>query len=176
MPSANILLYVDAQFASPYAMSAFVALQEKGLPFEIATIDLAANANHEQHFAVTSITRRVPTLVHNSFGLSESSAISEYLNEAFSGTPLYPGELYSRARARQVQAWLRSDLMPIKQERTTEVVFYEPTKSHFLPRRRHPRRSYFPSRSYCFLPTLKTCLANGASPTSTSRLCSIALS
>ena len=28
-----------------------------------------------------------------------------------------------RARARQVQAWLRSDLVPLRQERSTEVVF-----------------------------------------------------
>lgn len=127
MPPANLLLYVDAQFASPYAMSAFVALHEKGLAFEIATVDLAAKANHEPHFAATSLTRRVPTLVHSDFSLSESSAISEYLDEAFPGTPLYPAEPRSRARARQVQAWLRSDLMPIRQERPTEVVFYRPT-------------------------------------------------
>ena len=129
MPTANLLLYVDAKFISPYAMSAFVALHEKGLPFEIKTIDLAANANHESNFAALSLTRRVPTLVHNGFSLSESSAIAEYLNEVFPGTPLYPADPRSRARARQVQAWLRSDLGPVRQERSTEVVFYGPTKS-----------------------------------------------
>ena len=129
MSTANLLLYVDAKFVSPYAMSAFVALHEKGLPFEIATIDLAANANLEPHFAAMSLTRRVPTMVHNGFSLSESSAIAEYLNEVFPGTPLYPADPRSRARARQIQAWLRSDLGPIRQERSTEVVFYGPTKS-----------------------------------------------
>lgn len=128
MPTANLLLYVDAKFISPYAMSAFVALHEKGLPFEIKTIDLAAHANNEPNFAALSLTRRVPTLVHNGFSLSESSAIAEYLNEVFPGTPLYPADPRSRARARQVQAWLRSDLGPIRQERSTEVVFYGPTK------------------------------------------------
>lgn len=105
-------------------MSAFVSLLEKRLTFETATVDLAAQANHEAGFAATSVTQRVPTLVHNRFALSESSAISEYLDEVFPGTPLYPAEPHSRARARQVQAWLRSDLMPIRQERSTEVVFY----------------------------------------------------
>lgn len=124
MSPTPLLLYVDAQFASPYAMSAFVSLLEKGLTFDTATLDLAAQANHEAGYAVTSLTRRVPTLVHNGFALSESSAISEYLDEVFPGTPLYPTEPHSRARARQVQAWLRSDLMPIRQERPTEVVFY----------------------------------------------------
>ncbi|MEO8118750.1 MAG: glutathione transferase [Rhodoferax sp.] len=124
MSPTQLLLYVDAQFASPYAMSAFVSLLEKDLTFDTVTLDLAAKANHEAGFAATSLTRRVPTLLHNGFSLSESSAISEYLDEVFPGTPLYPAEPHSRARARQVQAWLRSDLLPIRQERSTEVVFY----------------------------------------------------
>ncbi|HEX5682761.1 MAG TPA: glutathione transferase [Ideonella sp.] len=124
MEQNDIRLYVDTQFASPYAMSAFVALSEKGLAFEVTTVNLAAKENHEAGFAGKSLTRRVPTLIHGSFSLSESSAITEYIDESFSGVALYPAEPRSRARARQVQAWLRSDLMPIRQERSTEVVFY----------------------------------------------------
>lgn len=105
-------------------MSAFVALHEKGLPFEIATVDLAARENQTTSFAGMSLTRRVPTFLHGDFSLSESSAITEYIDELFPSTPLYPVDLRTRARARQVQAWLRSDLMPIRQERSTEVVFY----------------------------------------------------
>ncbi|MBI2959542.1 MAG: glutathione transferase [Betaproteobacteria bacterium] len=123
MPSSNFLLYVDAQFVSPYAMSAFVALHEKGLAFDVTTVDLAAKENLGAGFAATSLTRRVPTLVHEGFGLSESSAIAEYLDELFPQPPIYPRDTRARARARQVQAWLRSDLMPLRQERSTEVVF-----------------------------------------------------
>jgi glutathione S-transferase len=110
-------------------MSVFVALHEKGLPFDIRTIDLAAKANLEPGFAAASLTRRVPTLVHDGFALSESSAIAEYLDDVFPGAPLYPDEPRERARARQIQAWLRSDLMPIRQERSTEIVFYRPTEA-----------------------------------------------
>lgn len=95
-------------------MSAFVALHEKRVQFETATVDLAAKEHHAAHFAAMSLTQRVPTLVHNGFSLSESSAISEYVNEVFPGPSLYPSDPLSRARARQVQAWLRSDLMPIR--------------------------------------------------------------
>jgi glutathione S-transferase len=119
-----MLLYVDARFASPYAMSVFVGLLEKKLAFEIESVDLAANGNQEPAFAATSITRRVPTLIHDDFALSESSAISEYIDEAFPGARLYPADARCRARARQVQAWLRSDLVPIRHERPTTVVFY----------------------------------------------------
>jgi glutathione S-transferase len=116
-------LYVDANFASPYALVAFISLIEKGLDFEIEALDLAANAHHDPAFARTSITRRVPTLIHDGFALSESSAICEYLDESFAGTRLYPSDLRARARARQIQAWVRSDLMPIRDERPTFVVF-----------------------------------------------------
>jgi glutathione S-transferase len=127
MPNQSLLLFVDSAYLSPYAMSAFVALQEKALPCKLETVDLEAGANREARFATTSITRRVPTLVHGDFALSESSAIVEYLDEVFPGAPLYPTETRARARARQVQAWLRSDLMPLRKERSTEVVFRRPS-------------------------------------------------
>jgi glutathione S-transferase len=122
-------LYVDTQFASPYAMSVFVALHEKKLAFEMSPVDLAALEHRAATFSDISLTQRVPTLLHGDFALSESSAITEYLDEVFPGAALYPTEPRSRARARQVQAWLRSDLMPIRQERSTEVVFYRPSSA-----------------------------------------------
>jgi glutathione S-transferase len=36
---------------------------------------------------------------------------------------LYPPEASARARARQLQAWVRSDLMPLREERPTSSVF-----------------------------------------------------
>src|SRR4051812_36672336 len=106
-------------------MSAFVVLHEKNLPFEIETVDLAAKENYRPDFAAASLTRRVPTLVHDDFSLSESSAIAEYLEEVFPGPAVYPRDPRHRARARQIQAWVRSDFMPMRQERPTEVVFIE---------------------------------------------------
>lgn len=120
-------LYVDSNYASPYAMSVFVALHEKKLPFEITTLDLSRGAASAAAYAKLSLTHRVPTLVDGDFSLSESSAITEYLHEAYPGQALYPAEVKNRARARQVQAWVRSDLMPIRLERTTVVLFYGPS-------------------------------------------------
>ena len=122
--SDSPILFADAQYASPYAMSAFVALTVKQVPFELRTVDLSAAAHHAPAYTELSLTRRVPTLVHDGFALSESSAIDEYVDEAFAGPALYPADRRQKARARQVQAWLRSDLMPIRMERSTEVVFY----------------------------------------------------
>lgn len=123
-----MLLYVDRKFASPYAMSVFVALHEKGIPFDMRTVDMQAGAMRTPEYAATSLTQRVPTLVDGDFALSESSAITEYLEEVYPGARLYPADPKLRARARQVQAWLRSDLMPIRIERPTDVIFYRPSR------------------------------------------------
>jgi glutathione S-transferase len=133
MPSSHLKLYVDSQFLSPYAMSAFVALHEKGLSFDMATVDISTQGTRSADFIAASLTQRVPALMHGAFYLPESSAISEYLDETFAETPLYPKLPQNRAVARYIQAWLRSDLMPIRQERPTEVLFYGVKKPALSP-------------------------------------------
>jgi len=124
MNDSSLRLYVDTQFTSPYAMSCFVALREKGIEFEMSTLELDKLENQASDYARLSLTQRVPTLVQGDFALSESSAITEYLEDVFPQTAVYPRHPQKRAAARQVQAWLRSDLLPIRQERSTLVVFY----------------------------------------------------
>lgn len=124
MNQPPLRLYVDSLYTSPYAMSVFVTLREKGLAFDLVTLDLDAAQNQTADFAHLSLTQRVPTLVEGDFALSESSAITEYLDQAYPEIRVYPADPKQRARARQVQAWLRSDLLPIRQERSTMVVFY----------------------------------------------------
>ncbi|MDO7896935.1 glutathione transferase [Pseudomonas citrulli] len=124
MNAPSLRLYVDAQFTSPYALSCFVALREKGIEFEMVTVNLDKLENQSGDYARLSQTQRVPSLVHGDFALSESSAITEYLEDVFPQVPVYPRQPRMRAKARQVQAWLRSDLLPIRQERSTLVVFY----------------------------------------------------
>ncbi|CAM3662094.1 glutathione transferase [Roseateles saccharophilus] len=120
-------LYVDREYASPWAMAVFVGLREKGLDFDVEALDLAAGDQRESGFARRSLTQRVPSLVDGDFALSESTAILEYLDDTQPGPALLPTEPRQRARARQLQAWLRSDLAALRAERSTEVVFYRPT-------------------------------------------------
>ncbi|MRX11624.1 glutathione transferase [Pseudoduganella sp. FT25W] len=121
-------LYVDSLFTSPYALSAFVALTEKGLPFSVRTVDLGSGEQKLAPFADRALTARVPALVEGDFVLTESSAITEYLDEGFPPPEyiaLYPQDRRQRALARQIQAWVRSDLVPVRVERDTETVFFK---------------------------------------------------
>jgi glutathione S-transferase len=132
MSQTPLILFVDHQFTSPYAMSVYVTLREKGIPFVTERLDLGAQQHQQAAYRQQSLTARVPTLVHEGFTLSESSAISEYLEEVFAPpayAAVYPQEVQLRACARQVQAWLRSDLMPIRNERGTDTVFIQPTET-----------------------------------------------
>ncbi|NHZ40223.1 glutathione transferase [Massilia aquatica] len=125
----ELTLYVDRRFTSPWALSAFQALTEKKLPFTLHTVDLDKGEQKQVPFRDLGPLGRVPLLVQGDLALAESSAIVEYLEEAFP-PPAYaavlPAGLEQRARARQVMAWLRSDLMALRAERSTEVVFYAP--------------------------------------------------
>ncbi len=126
MEYPKITLWSDASFFSPYVMSVYVALTEKGIPFSLKRVDLATGEHHASAYRELSITSRVPTLQVDDFLLSESSAIAEYLEERFPAPEferLYPRNSEKRARARQIQAWLRSDLMALRAERPTEVLF-----------------------------------------------------
>ena len=123
----SLILYSNAMWNSPYVLSAFVALTEKKLPFEVQTVALHEGAQRSPAYIETSFTARVPALVDGAFTLSESSAIVEYLDEKWpppAHAALLPRDLEARARARQVMAWVRSDLGPIREERSSEYVFY----------------------------------------------------
>jgi len=126
MDYPKITLWSDASFFSPYAMSVYVALTEKGVPFSLKRVDLASAEHLSERYREISLTARVPTLQVDDFLLSESSAIAEYLEERFPAPEferLYPRDLQKRARAREIQAWLRSDLLALRAERPTEVPF-----------------------------------------------------
>jgi glutathione S-transferase len=127
--SSRLVLHGNTMGTSPYVLSCFVGLTEKKLPFEMQTVALQEGEQRSAAYVRTSFTARVPALVDGDFSLSESSAIIEYLEDKWPApahAALLPGDLQLRARARQIMAWLRSDLTPIREERSSEYVFYPP--------------------------------------------------
>jgi glutathione S-transferase len=123
----SVVLHGNSTWTSPYVLSVFAALREKRIPFETKDVALNRAEHRDPGFTAQSLTSRVPVLVDGDFQLSESSAIDEYLEDAYPAPAharIFPSETRARARARQVMAWLRSDLMPIREERSAEYVFY----------------------------------------------------
>jgi glutathione S-transferase len=119
-----IVLYGDKLWSSPYVHTCFVALKEKAIPFEVKIVSLGSG-EHKKGEMTKALTGRVPTIDHDGFWLAESSAIVDYLEDAFPNAPrVLPADVKQRARARQILAWVRSDLMPIREERSTSTMFY----------------------------------------------------
>src|SRR4051812_33744924 len=118
--SDELLLYGNTLWTSPYVFSAFVTLKEKALPFRMELLDLEKGEHQRAPYEASSFTGRVPALRHGDVWIPESSAIDEYLEEVFpppAHARLYPEDPRARARVRMVQAFVRSDLVPLREER-----------------------------------------------------------
>jgi glutathione S-transferase len=121
---SDITLFVDSAFVSPWAMSAFVAFEEKGVPYTLQSVSLAAKETFAPAYGAR--TQRVPALRRGGFWLGESTAIAEWLAETFPfpGHPrLFPEDLNQRGTCRELQAWLRTDLMALRKERPTSTLW-----------------------------------------------------
>jgi glutathione S-transferase len=122
----DLVLYGNDDYTSPYVFSAFVTIEEKKVPYRLETLSLSRGDHRKADYAVPSYTGRVPAIRHGDFWLAESSAIDEYVDEAFpppAHPRLYPEDVRERARVRMIQAFLRSDLMPLRHDRPTSTFF-----------------------------------------------------
>jgi len=124
---AVFALYAESMWISPYVYSSYVALREKGVAFDVREVALIDGEHRLADYHSPSVTGRVPSLDHEGFRIAESSAIAEYLEEVLpapASPRLFPEGIRDRARARQIMAWLRSDLVALRDERSTITMFY----------------------------------------------------
>jgi glutathione S-transferase len=134
VPGDQLTLYAETLWCSPYAFSSWVALHEKGLPFDVVEVSLLELRHREPPYRDRSITAKVPALSHGEFWLAESSVIAEYLEDVFPDRPrLFPSDPKARARARQLMAWMRSDLGALREERPTVTMFFERATTPLSP-------------------------------------------
>jgi glutathione S-transferase len=122
----DLVLYGNDTYSSPYVFSVFVTLEEKKVPYRYEAISLEKKEHEKPAYADPSYTGKVPSIRHGDFWLAESSAIDEYVDEAFpppAHPRLYPQDPRERGRVRMVQALLRSDLAPLRHDRPTSSFF-----------------------------------------------------
>lgn len=86
---------------SVYAWIARLALHEKGVAYDWIEVDPFAETVPSGYLALHPF-KRVPALVHDSFAVYETNAITRYIDEAFDGPALQPTEPMERARGNQI--------------------------------------------------------------------------
>ncbi len=127
---ADLMLFAESTWMSPWVFHVMVALEEKKLPYKLEVIPIPIPPGERIQFQDKAVIGKVPILVHGDAWISESLAISEYLAERFPspGHPrIFPKDLIERARARQMMSMLRTSLGALRDDRPTSSVFGRPT-------------------------------------------------
>ena len=89
---------------STYARTVRLALEEKGVPYELREVDILTGAAQKPEYLALQPFAKVPALEHDGFRLYETAAIARYVDEAFPGPKLQPADVKRRARMAQIVA------------------------------------------------------------------------
>ena len=87
---------------SVYVRIARLVLIEKGVDHELVPVDVFAEGGLPGWYLELNPFGKIPALEHGDFRLYETSAITRYIDEAFSGPPLQPLEARARAVMNQI--------------------------------------------------------------------------
>lgn len=118
---------------SPFAWRVWLALEHKLLDYDQRVLSFSEGDLKKPEFAALAPRRKVPVLVDKQgpgqeqapFVLYESSAILEYLEEAYpgSGMPLFPGDLRGRALIRRMVCEADNYVAPAVNRLLSRVLF-----------------------------------------------------
>lgn len=87
---------------SVYTRIARLALEEKGVPYVFNEVEIFGQEGVPAVHWLRHPFGRIPVLDDGGFELYETSAITRYVDEAFAGSSLQPGDIHVRARMNQI--------------------------------------------------------------------------
>jgi glutathione S-transferase len=88
---------------SPYAWRVWMALEHKGIPYQLKTLSFDAGDFQKPEFAALNPRRRVPVIEDDGFALYESAAIVEYLEDKWRDrSSLFSPDVRQRAIERRM--------------------------------------------------------------------------
>lgn len=91
---------------SVYVRIARMALEEKGVDYELVPLDIFAADGIPAWYLEHHPFGRIPAFEHDGFRLFETNAIARYVDEAFDGPALQPTDARGRARMGQMTGML----------------------------------------------------------------------
>jgi len=101
-------------FRSSAAYRVRIALNLKGMPYEMVSIHLTKDAQHSPEFRTINPQMRVPALELSSGEvLTQSLAIIEYLDDIQPEPSLLPADALDRAKVRAVAQMVACDIHPL---------------------------------------------------------------
>ena len=103
-------------FRSSAAYRVRIALNLKGLPYEMVPIHLTKDGGHQHtpEFRAVNPQRRVPALeLSSGETLTQSLAIIEYLDDIHPEPPLLPADALERAKVRAIAQMIACDIHPL---------------------------------------------------------------
>jgi maleylacetoacetate isomerase len=107
------MLRLHSYWRSSASYRVRIALGLKGLTFEHFTVNLLKNEQGQPEFTTLNPEGLVPLLEHDGLRLAQSTAIIEYLEEAFPSPALLPADLQARARVRAICQMIACDIHPL---------------------------------------------------------------
>jgi len=87
---------------SVYVRIVRLTLLEKGVDYTYIPVDVFSDSGVTAPYIERNPFGKIPSFSHNGIDLYETSAITRYIDEAFTTPPLMPVELEQRARANQI--------------------------------------------------------------------------
>ncbi|RMF16525.1 MAG: maleylacetoacetate isomerase [Alphaproteobacteria bacterium] len=116
----SLILY--SYFRSSAAYRVRIALNLKGLDYEIRPVHLVKNEQTADDYRARNPQGLVPTLVDEDRSIGQSIAILEYLEEIRPVPPLLPDEPAARARVRQIADAIACDIHPLNNLRVLKYL------------------------------------------------------
>lgn len=92
-------------FGAPYSVyvrTVRLTLEEKGVEYELVPVDIFVSGEAVSEHKKRHPFGKIPAFNHAGFRLYESGAITRYVDEAFPGPRLQPGDPRGRARMNQI--------------------------------------------------------------------------